>query len=118
MDTAAHAATGGAAPGAPVAGRVVITARAIETVLSALAAEELGGTAGGTRVRVRDEGGLLSVAVRAPVHVTKPGSTVLERVESARRRILTTGAELTGASLADVTIRVTDTTSDNEKRAQ
>ena len=82
------------APGSPIAGRVVITARAIETVFSALAAEELGGTARGTRVRV------------------------LERVESARQRILTTGTELTGATLTDVTIRVTDITSESEKRAQ
>lgn len=104
--------------GPSIAGRVVITARAIETVFSALAAEELGGTARGTRVRVRDDSGLLSVAVRAPVHATSPGSTVLERVESARQRILTTGAELTGATLTDVTIRVTDITSESEKRAQ
>ncbi|CDJ99690.1 hypothetical protein MIC448_1670005 [Microbacterium sp. C448] len=45
------------ASGSPIAGRVVITARAIETVFSALAAEELGGTARGTRVRVRDDSG-------------------------------------------------------------
>lgn len=45
------------ASGSPIAGRVVITARAIETVFSALVAEELGGTARGTRVRVRDDSG-------------------------------------------------------------
>lgn len=105
-----------------IPGRVVVTARAIETVFSALAAEELGTTARSTRVRVRDDGGSLSVAVRAPVAAgsadpTAPGSTVLERVEAARRRIHTTGPHLTGAVLADVTIRVTDITTESEKRA-
>ncbi|CDJ99691.1 hypothetical protein MIC448_1670006 [Microbacterium sp. C448] len=52
------------------------------------------------------------------MYATGSGSTVLERVESARQRILTTGAELTGAILTDVTIRVTDITSESEKRAQ
>lgn len=109
-----------AAPGDPVAGRVagrvVITARALETVFSALAADELGSTPRSIRVRVRDDGGLLSAAVRAPVDVTAVGASVLERVESARQRIRTTGAEITGATLSEVTVRVTDITSENERR--
>lgn len=99
-----------------VVGRVVITARAMETVFSALAADELGSSPRDIRVRVRDDGGLLSAAVRAPVDVTDGGPSVLERVESARARIRTTGTEITGATLSDVTVRVTDITSDNERR--
>ena len=104
------------APGSPIAGRVVITARAMETVFSALAAEELGSTPRSIRVRVRDDGGLLSAAVRAPVAVTDGGPSVLERVEATRARIRTTGTEITGATLSDVTVRVTDITSENERR--
>lgn len=99
-----------------VAGRVVITARAMETVFSALAAGELGSAPRSIRVRVRDDGGLLSAAVRAPVDVTDGGPSVLERIESTRARIRTTGADLTGAALSDVTVRVTDITSENERR--
>lgn len=99
-----------------VAGRVVITARAMEAVFSALAASELGSSPRSIRVRVRDDGGLLSAAVRAPVDATDGGPSVLERVESARARIRTTGAAITGATLSDVTVRVTDITSANERR--
>lgn len=99
-----------------VAGRVVVTARAIETVFAALAADELGSAPRSIRVRVRDDGGLLSAAVRAPVDTTDGGPSVLERVESARARIRSAGTAITGATLSDVTVRVTDITSDNERR--
>ena len=104
--------------GSAIAGRVVITARAIEAVFAALAAEALGSTARSTRVRVRDDGGLLSAAVRAPVDATGDGPTVLDRVASAQHLIRTRGAELTGATISDVTVRVTDIAHRNERRAR
>jgi hypothetical protein len=101
--SAASAPAGGTIPG-----RVVVTARAFERVFAALAADELGGGTRGTRVRVSDANGLLAADIEGPVDASGAGSSVLGRVESARGRIASDGAALTGATLSRVSVRVTD----------
>jgi hypothetical protein len=98
-------------------GRTRITERALTRVASAVSAEALGVSPGQMRVHVEDVAGLLALTVRGPIRVPplgrlQPGTapqsgSLLERCARAQTEIRDRVAELTGASVGSVTVRVT-----------
>lgn len=101
-------------------GRTVISARALNRVITAIAADALGVDSQSVSVRLADEGGSLAVHVSSPLAVpdlatvmASPGAvaagggSVLDRAATARQTILGRAAEITGYHVAPVRITAT-----------
>ena len=113
IDAASTADTG------PLHGRNRIASRAIRSVVSAVAAGELGSTAKSIDVDIADDGGALAVTVSAPVGIPSLAavaasraapaetSTILERANAARATIRERVHTLTGSSISVVNLRLT-----------
>lgn len=101
-------------------GHVIVRTRALERVFTALAADALGVAVKTVTVKVTDERGSLGVEVRSPFAVGRAATvgaagsdgaaTVIDVAERVRDRVQTDGAHLTGARIAQVRVRITDTT--------
>jgi hypothetical protein len=89
-----------------IRGRTVITTRALESVLAAVAARELGTAARTATARVRDSGGSLAVSVTGPTRMPDPGDSVLAIAERTRLVVSRDGAVLTGATIGAVRVRI------------
>jgi hypothetical protein len=98
-----------------IPGRVVVTARAQERVLAALAADELGIPLRSAKARVSDDAGRLAAEIAAPARVTPEGVPLLSLIEEARSRVTTDGADLTGAEISRVTVRITGVDNDSRR---
>ncbi|ANP74683.1 hypothetical protein [Cryobacterium arcticum] len=101
-------------------GSTRITTRAMTRVVSAVAADALGVRPSQVSVRLADADGGLDLTVRAPIRVvplhdspldtaaeTPADGTILDRTDRAQRRIRGTVADLTGAQIAGVVVRLT-----------
>ena len=97
-------------------GSTRITKRAMTRVVSAVAAEALGVRPSQVSVDLADADGQLDLTVRAPIRVLPLGltpadapddGTILHRTERAQQEIRGTVADLTGAQIAGVVVRLT-----------
>jgi hypothetical protein len=87
-------------------GRSVISSRAYEQLIRAVAGEALGVGRRESAVRVSDAGGRLAIAITGPAG--GDGQPVVELVESARATITERTVALTGAAVGEVSIHITD----------
>ena len=93
-----------------VAGRTSVTPRALERVARGVAAEHLGIDSSRVAVRLSDAGGLLAVAVSAPVRSAPLGTGapgLVTRSEQARANIARDITVLSGSQVGSVALRVT-----------
>jgi hypothetical protein len=96
-----------------IPGVVTVTERAMRRLFSALAAEELGVTAGDVDARISDARGRLAVQLAGPIRIAPLGAPraagVLETAGAVRSRIVSDGQRLSGAEVDSVRVRVTGT---------
>ncbi|RFA12197.1 hypothetical protein B7R22_17370 [Subtercola boreus] len=124
--TAGHASS--SASGA--LGHTRITARALNHLIAAVAAEALGVAARSVSIDLADEAGKLTVTVRSPLrvvslpHVTREpgivartGGTLLDRATAAQQQIRSRAAALSGSDISAVTVRLTGIDIQPERRA-
>lgn len=110
-------------------GRNRITARALDRVATAVAADELGVQPKTVSVDTSDDAGMLELVVSSPIRVAplsrvqrdpaiveRTGGTLLERAGRAQDGIRSRVAELTGSGVSRVTVRLTGVTVVEEKR--
>ncbi|WP_291054568.1 hypothetical protein [Herbiconiux sp.] len=116
---------------APDRGRNRITAKALDRIVSAVAAEALEVDARSVGVELGDDKGLLAVAVTSPIRVPSlegiraagslpagTGGTVLERAAAAQESIRERVRALTGSTVGRVTVRVARVDIRSEKRVR
>ena len=112
--------TGVTASAAPVPGVVTISQKAMKRLFAAIAADELGVSAGEVSTTVTDTNGRLAVALAAPIRSAPLGeprtSSLLEGAEAVRSRVARDGASLSGADIDTVRLRITGTRIENERR--
>jgi hypothetical protein len=112
-------------------GRTRVTARAIDRVATAVAADELGVAPRSVSVAVSDDRGLLELVIDSPLRVpslsrvrddpetvTLGGGTVLDRAARAQNGIRSRVAELTGSRVSRVTVRLTGVSITPERRVK
>ncbi|MFB2557389.1 hypothetical protein [Herbiconiux liangxiaofengii] len=101
-------------------GRNRISAKALDRVAAAVAAEALGVSAKSVRIGLADAEGLLALTVSTPIRVVslarianepsavaRSGGPILDRVAAAQQVIRTRVGQLTGSTIGRVTITVT-----------
>lgn len=112
-------------------GRTRITSRALNRVVSAVTAEELGVDARKVSVELEDHGGALALTVRAPIHVislvramddpssiARAGGSVLDRAAQAQENIRSRVQLMTGSSISRVVLRITSAEIKQERRVR
>ena len=117
--------------GAAGPGRTRITPRALDRVVSTVTAEELGVTAAQVSVDLDDDGGALTLTVRAPIHVislersmadpgavARAGGSVISRAARAQENIRTRIQSLTGSQVGRVQLRLTRAEIKQERRVK
>lgn len=110
-------------------GRTRITSRALDRVVSAVTAEALGVDRAKVSVDLEDDGGALTLIVRAPIHiislersmadpgaVTRAGGSVISRAARAQETIRTRIQSLTGSNISRVQLRLTSAHITQERR--
>ncbi|TIH33585.1 hypothetical protein D4765_14710 [Subtercola vilae] len=110
-------------------GRTRITSRALNRVVTAVAADALGVEVRSVSVDLADEAGQLVVTVRSPLRVVsltrvqddlslvaRTSGTILERAAAAQQQIRRQAADLTGSEIARVVIRLTGVDIRTERR--
>ncbi|MBC7725502.1 MAG: hypothetical protein H7146_12290 [Burkholderiaceae bacterium] len=113
------------------AGRTRITPRALDRLVSTVAAEAFGSDPKTTSVELTDDGGQLTLAITTPVKVpslariaddahliARTGGTVLDRATSAQKVINERVSALTGYSISRVSIRLTGADVIQERRVK
>ncbi|GLK17799.1 hypothetical protein [Herbiconiux flava] len=101
-------------------GRNRIASKALNRVVAAVTAEALGVSASKVGVDLADSRGLLALTVSTPIRVValsrverepssviRSGGPILDRVAAAQETIRTRVQQLTGSSIARVTVKVT-----------
>ncbi|WP_430593127.1 hypothetical protein [Humidisolicoccus flavus] len=105
-----------------VPGRTRIARKALEHVALAASAHALGAPSGKVSVSIDDVGGLLGIAVAAPLTLasTRPGtgSSILDRSEAARVKISEDVASLTGYEVGKVLLEITSISVRPERKVQ
>jgi uncharacterized alkaline shock family protein YloU len=112
-------------------GRTHISSRALDRLVSAVAAEAFGSDLKKTSTTLTDDGGQVSLAITTQVKVPslrrvnddrgligRTGGTVLDRAEAAQKAIKSRVSELTGYSIARVSIRLTGADVVQERRVK
>ncbi len=87
-----------------IGGRVVIAARAYERIAAAAAADALGVDRGDASAKVRDDRGRLHAEISSAI--SRGDEPILARAERARRETSQRLHDLTGATVADVTLGI------------
>jgi uncharacterized alkaline shock family protein YloU len=112
-------------------GRTRITTRALDRVVSAVTADELGVDRAEVSVDLSDESGALTLTVRAPIHVislersmadpgavARAGGSVMSRAARAQENIRTRIQTLTGSQISRVQLRLTGAKIKQERRVK
>lgn len=112
-------------------GRTRITSKALNRVVSAVTAEELGVDSRKVGVDLEDHGGSMMLTVRAPIHVpsldrvlgdsnvlTRTGGSVIDRAATARENIRARVQKLTGSDITRIMLRLTSADIRQEKRVK
>jgi hypothetical protein len=104
-----------------IPGQNSISSRALQKVVTAIAADELRVAPKDVAVKLTDDRGLLAVAVASPLrlaglgkHPDQPG--ILARCQAARVGIQSRTGEITGSRVRTVAIRVTKANILEERR--
>ena len=129
--SSATAARRALSPAALKNGRTTVSARALNRLVCAVAADALGVDPSAVSAAITDDQGSLALTVSAPIRVvaltrvnrdpsvvTRTGGTILERAEHARQHIHYRVGELTGSTLSRVTVRLTGADIRPESRVQ
>ncbi|RRD60475.1 hypothetical protein [Leucobacter sp. OH1287] len=100
-----------------IPGHTQLTAKALNRLATAIAAEQLGVKGGSVRVGVTDSAGLLAVQVTGPIRLAPLGALeyssseqhtpLLERVEQIRAAVAERLTALTGRRVASVILECT-----------
>jgi uncharacterized alkaline shock family protein YloU len=127
-DHGAPAAT--VAPPAP-RGRTRIVPRALRQIVSMVTAESLGVPSGQVGVELGDDHGMLALTIstavrvvplsritREPAVIARTGGTILARSAQSQTEIRRRVAELTGADVGRVTVRLTGVDVQQERRVR
>lgn len=93
------------AEAASIPGVVRLTARALRSCATAVAAEQLGAEAGQVSVALADDRGRLALRIASPLGVLHPG--VVAAADGAREGIRSRVQELTGRQVGRVDLTVT-----------
>lgn len=112
-------------------GRTRITSRALNRVVSAVTSEELGVASRSVGVDLDDDGGSLTLTVRAPIHVMsitkamddptavdRAGGSVMDRAAKAQENIRTRVRSLTGSDISRIVLRLTGADITQERRVR
>jgi hypothetical protein len=91
---------------ASVPGRTVITVRAFENLVLAVASSALGVPPRRSSVRVADGGGRLDIQISGSI--SGDGVPVIERIDRTRTTVADQTAALTGATVGTVAVHITD----------
>lgn len=104
----------------PGRGRTTVSTRALNRLVSAVAAEALGVSVATVGTTITDDRGSLALTVSAPIPilsltrvardpliVPRSGGTILERAEQARQHIHHRAGELTGSVVSCVSVQLT-----------
>lgn len=126
-----RAGLGAASASSGSAGRTRITAKALNRLVAAVAADALGVAAGAVSVDLADTAGQLAVTVRSPLRVValsrvqddrgivaRTGGTLLERAAAAQQQIRSRAATLSGSKISTVTVRLTGVDVQPERRVK
>lgn len=100
-----------------IPGRVSVSPRALERVFAGVAAFELGSPAKSVTVRVRDDAGRLGVSVEGPARRTQGSATLLDLGSRTRAAVTERGGAIAGVVVGSVSVRVTDTSTVQERVA-
>ena len=111
-------------------GRTSVSSRALERVVSAVAADTFGVTARAVHVNLSDRNGLLALQIRTPTWVAsidrvkrapavvESGGTLIQRTIDAQSTIRERVTELSGAQIAHVTVQLTGINTREERRVR
>lgn len=112
-------------------GRTTVSSRALERVVSAVAADTFGVTARAVHVNLSDRNGLLALQIRTPTWVVSldrvkrdpavveaSGGTLIERTIAAQTTIRERVSELSGGTIAHVTVQLTGINAQKEGRVR
>jgi uncharacterized alkaline shock family protein YloU len=112
-------------------GRTRITSRALDRVVSAVTADELGVGVTQVSVDLSDDGGALTLTVRAPINVVslersmadagaiaRAGGSVIDRAARAQENIRSRIQALTGSEISRVQLRLTNAVIKQERRVR
>jgi uncharacterized alkaline shock family protein YloU len=118
-------------PLAQTRGRTTVAPRALDRLVSAVTADTFGVAARSVHVELFDRDGLLALQIRtpirvvsldrvkrAPVAVETSGGTLIQRAADAQTTIRERVAELSGATISHVTLRLTEIETQEEKRVR
>lgn len=112
-------------------GRTRITSRALNRVVSAVTSEELGVPSQKVGVDLDDDGGSLTLTVRAPIHVIslakamddpeavmRSGGSVIDKAGKAQENIRSRVRSLTGSDISRIVLRLTTADITEERRVR
>ena len=112
-------------------GRTTVSSRALERVVSAVAADTFGVTARAVHVNLSDRNGLLALQIRTPTWVASidrvkrdpavveaSGGTLIQRTIDAQTTIRKRVSELSGAQIAHITVQLTGVNTREERRVR
>lgn len=112
-------------------GRTRVTPKALDRVVSAVAAEALGVDAGRVDVELADDVGALALVVSTPIRVAslrlvqsdrsgvhRAGGSILERTAQAHETIRDRVSAVTGSAIGQVTVRISGVSIQPEKRVR
>lgn len=112
-------------------GRTRITPRALDRIVSVVTSEELGVATRSVGVDLDDDGGSLTLTVRAPIHVvslsramedpaavSRAGGSVMARAARAQENIRARVRGLTGSDISRIVLRLDNADITQERRVQ
>ena len=112
-------------------GRTTVSTRALNRLVCAVAADELGVNPSTVGAEITDDLGKLALTVSAPIRIVsltqvhrdpsvvrRMGGTIVDRAEQARQHIQHRVRELTGSTLSKVTVRLTGADIQPESRVK
>jgi hypothetical protein len=108
-----------------IPGRVTVTARALTSTFAAIAADELGIRRRDVRAQVSDSRGRLQVRIDTPVTLAplgdggpgrSAGPTVTDLIDRLRQRLTDEGGAITGSTVGEVQLHITDARIDQPRR--
>lgn len=111
-------------PDAAGPGRTRITPRALNRVVSQVTSEELGVAPRRVGVELNDEGGALTLTVRAPIRVASlrraptSGASVMDRAARAQENIRSRVRSITGSDISRIFLRLTGADITEERRVK
>lgn len=115
----------------PIAGRTVVSARAIERVVRAVTADQFGVAPKDVTADLHDEGGRLDLSVRTPIRVVsigrvqddrraieRSGGSIIDRANRSESVIVEQVGTITGSTVSKLALRFTEAQIKQERRVR